>query len=36
VFNIRAFGGWPKVQTQFFDPQNGIVTKIERAKGITP
>jgi sulfate transport system substrate-binding protein len=36
VFTIRTFGGWPRVQTDFFDPQNGIVTKIERAKGITP
>jgi sulfate transport system substrate-binding protein len=36
VFSIKSLGGWSKVQTQFFDTQNGIVTKIERGKGVTP
>jgi sulfate/thiosulfate transport system substrate-binding protein len=30
---IAQLGGWAKVNTQFFDPDNGIVTKIEKAVG---
>src|SRR5919199_2234658 len=29
LFTIQRFGGWAKVQKQFFDPKTGIVTKIE-------
>lgn len=36
VFTIGKLGGWNKVQSEFFDPQNGIVIKIERTKGIAP
>jgi sulfate/thiosulfate transport system substrate-binding protein len=32
-FSIRYLGGWAKVDRQFFDPRNGIVTKIQRRKG---
>ena len=33
VFSIQWLGGWPKVDKQFFDPRNGIVTKIQRRHG---
>jgi sulfate transport system substrate-binding protein len=38
LFTIRSFhlGGWSKVQTQFFNPTNGIMAQIERGKGISP
>jgi sulfate transport system substrate-binding protein len=36
VFTIRALGGWPRVENEFFDPQSGIVAKIERGRGVTP
>jgi len=32
-FTIKYLGGWAKVDKQFFDPRNGIVTKIQRRKG---
>ena len=28
-----GFGGWAKVQKQFFDPKDGIVTKLEANLG---
>jgi ABC-type sulfate transport system substrate-binding protein len=33
VFSIQSLGGWAKVDKQFFDSPNGIVTKIQRRKG---
>ena len=33
LFKIAYVGGWPKVSKQFFDPQNGIMAKIERGLG---
>jgi len=33
VFSIQSLGGWAKVDKQFFDSRNGIVTKIQRRKG---
>src|SRR5919205_2991832 len=33
LFTIQRFGGWGKVQKQFFDPKTGIVTKIEAGLG---
>jgi sulfate/thiosulfate transport system substrate-binding protein len=33
VFSIQWLGGWAKVDKQFFDPNKGIVTKIQRRKG---
>jgi sulfate/thiosulfate transport system substrate-binding protein len=33
LFTIQRFGGWPKVQKEFFDPKSGIVTKIEAGLG---
>jgi sulfate/thiosulfate transport system substrate-binding protein len=32
-FSIKYLGGWARVDKRFFDPRNGIVTKIQRRKG---
>ena len=34
LFKIGFVGGWDKVNTQFFDPTNGIVAKIEQSLGV--
>ena len=34
LFKISYVGGWPKVNTQFFDPTNGIIAKIEQGLGV--
>jgi sulfate transport system substrate-binding protein len=36
LFKIGYVGGWPKVSTQFFDPTNGVMAKIERSLGVNP
>lgn len=36
LFTIRKLGGWTKVTKEFFDPRNGLVTKIERDHGVSP
>ena len=33
LFTIRSLGSWSKVDPKFFDPTNGIVTKIEQGLG---
>jgi sulfate/thiosulfate-binding protein len=33
LFDITKFGGWDKVNTEFFDPENGIVAKIFQDQG---
>ena len=33
LFTIGFVGGWDKAQTSFFDPDNGIMAKIERQVG---
>jgi len=33
VFSIQWLGGWAKVDKQFFDSKNGIVTKIQKRHG---
>jgi len=33
LFDIRKFGGWDKVNTDFFDPERGVVAKIFRDQG---
>jgi sulfate/thiosulfate-binding protein len=33
VFSIQWLGGWGKVDKQFFDPNKGIVTKIQKRHG---
>ncbi|MBV8065567.1 MAG: sulfate ABC transporter substrate-binding protein [Actinobacteria bacterium] len=35
LFTINYLGGWDKVNTQFFDPTNGIVAKIEQGLGVS-
>jgi sulfate transport system substrate-binding protein len=35
LFKIDKFGGWGAVNDKFFDPQNGIVTKIEQGLGVS-
>jgi sulfate/thiosulfate transport system substrate-binding protein len=35
LFKIGYLGGWDKVNTQFFDPTNGIVAKIEQSLGVS-
>ena len=35
LFTINYVGGWAKVNTQFFDPTNGIVAKIEQGLGVS-
>jgi sulfate/thiosulfate transport system substrate-binding protein len=34
LFTIGYLGGWSKVKDQFFDPDNGSITKIEQAAGV--
>jgi sulfate/thiosulfate transport system substrate-binding protein len=36
LFKIAYVGGWPKVTKQFFDPQTGIMAKIEQGLGVAP
>jgi len=36
LFKIGYVGGWAKVSTQFFDPTNGVMAKIERGLGVNP
>ena len=35
LFTIDDLGGWDKVMTQFFDPNNGSVAKIEQGLGVS-
>jgi sulfate transport system substrate-binding protein len=35
LFTIDDLGGWTDVTTKFFDPTNGIVTKIEQSNGVS-
>jgi len=35
LFKIGYVGGWAKVNTQFFDPTNGIIAKIEQGLGVS-
>jgi sulfate/thiosulfate-binding protein len=34
LFTIARFGGWSRVNDEFFDPQNGKVAEIERSLGV--
>jgi sulfate transport system substrate-binding protein len=36
LFTIRTLGSWPTIETEFFDPEYGIMAKIERNKGVQP
>ena len=35
LFTIGYVGGWDRVNTEFFDPTNGIVAKIEQGLGVS-
>jgi sulfate/thiosulfate-binding protein len=35
LFTISALGGWKTVTKQFFDPETGIVSQIERSLGVS-
>jgi sulfate/thiosulfate-binding protein len=35
LFKIDSVGGWKTVTKQFFDPEKGIVTKIEQSLGVS-
>jgi sulfate/thiosulfate-binding protein len=35
LFTIEKFGGWSEVKTKFFDPDEGLVTKIEQDLGVS-
>jgi sulfate/thiosulfate-binding protein len=35
LFTIDSLGGWSRVTTQFFDPTNGSITKIEQSLGVS-
>jgi sulfate transport system substrate-binding protein len=35
LFTIEDLGGWKKVTKQFFEPETGIVTKIEQSLGVS-
>jgi sulfate/thiosulfate transport system substrate-binding protein len=35
LFTIQDFGGWGTVKDEFFDPENGIVAKIEMSLGVS-
>ena len=35
LFTISSLGGWKAVTKQFFEPETGIVTKIEQSLGVS-
>jgi sulfate transport system substrate-binding protein len=35
LFSIKELGGWSTVNTQFFDPTSGSITKIENSLGVS-
>jgi sulfate transport system substrate-binding protein len=35
LFTIDDLGGWTAVGKQFFEPETGIVTKIEQSLGVS-
>ena len=35
MFTIASLGGWKKVTKEFFEPETGIVTKIEQSLGVS-
>jgi sulfate/thiosulfate-binding protein len=35
LFTIDTLGGWKKVTKEFFEPETGIVTKIEESQGVS-
>jgi ABC-type sulfate transport system substrate-binding protein len=35
LFTIKTLGGWSSVSKQFFEPETGLVTKIEQSLGVS-
>jgi sulfate transport system substrate-binding protein len=35
LFTIQSLGGWKAVNKEFFDPESGVVTKIEQSLGVS-
>jgi sulfate/thiosulfate-binding protein len=35
LFEITKFGDWPKVNDDFFDPDNGVMAKVEKDLGVS-
>jgi sulfate transport system substrate-binding protein len=35
LFTVSLLGGWTQINNKFFDPANGIVTKLEQAQGVS-
>jgi ABC-type sulfate transport system substrate-binding protein len=35
LFTIDSLGGWKKITKEFFEPETGIVTKIEQSLGVS-
>jgi ABC-type sulfate transport system substrate-binding protein len=35
LFTIESLGGWKAVTKQLFEPETGIVTKIEQSLGVS-
>jgi sulfate/thiosulfate transport system substrate-binding protein len=35
LFTIEKFGGWSKVNKEFFDPASGSIAKVEQAAGVS-
>jgi len=35
LFTIKTLGGWSSVTKQFFEPETGVVTKIEQSLGVS-
>ena len=35
LFTIETLGGWKKVSKEFFDPEEGFVTKLEQSLGVS-
>ncbi|HEY2718078.1 MAG TPA: extracellular solute-binding protein, partial [Solirubrobacteraceae bacterium] len=35
LFTIDTLGGWKKITKEFFEPETGIVTKIEQSLGVS-
>jgi len=35
LFTIESLGGWKKLSKEFFEPETGIVTKIEQSLGVS-
>ena len=33
LFDITKFGGWGKVNDEFFDPESGVVAEIFQSQG---